>query len=582
MHRRVGTYMVAGAPVLVDAIDEGRPQPSASHLPDVGGSASPLRVHDALARWEGWSLAVTSPRGDGHRRRRGARVVSAPLPGGVPLTVTFDAEPGSLPRLRYGRQYQVRARAVDIAGNSLSVEAADELLQIWAAVIRRAAGAPRRGADPSSTGDSNRWAPGWWSSSSGRPRASRSNGWSSAATATRTRPQCGRRLSALPRTDPASAGLRYLATSERHLAPPKAAQLDVERRACSTPSLTTPRMPCRARRKGRLTDSASSTSPPAVAVPIPDTVDVDPVTGASAAARRSSRSRTGGSSSPASRAQLCCRTCPTRSAPGRRCAGCPASRSAPRPASTARTASYRRPVDPRSGQSWRPSVSTAAIGFDGAWPLAQTVPVRSPKARARRGGTPRPGADRVRCRQDAGHHAAQFVPAARCARTPRHLVVGGGEPSAARPRADCGDAELALRGLAWLLTPYRELTLVHAVQRPLIDRTLTRLTAVRAAGETATALVVTSRGRAQHARLDLLAGGPSRSTTRTSSLRSQSHRARPRLDTCVPPAPDWDGSVDGSCCISARSNSPAPEPVPHPAPPVPHPPAWPEAAAGNP
>ena len=37
----------------------------------------------------------------------------------------FKALPGTLPRLRYGRSYWLRARAVDLAGNSLAPQPDD-------------------------------------------------------------------------------------------------------------------------------------------------------------------------------------------------------------------------------------------------------------------------------------------------------------------------------------------------------------------------------------------------------------------------------------------------------------------------
>src|ERR1019366_6136474 len=40
------------------------------------------------------------------------------------MTTAYSAMPGSLPELRFGRQYRVRARAVDLAGNSVPLKAA--------------------------------------------------------------------------------------------------------------------------------------------------------------------------------------------------------------------------------------------------------------------------------------------------------------------------------------------------------------------------------------------------------------------------------------------------------------------------
>src|SRR5262249_40878085 len=49
----------------------------------------------------------------------------AELPPGLKFKSRFKAVKHSLPRLRFGRAYAIRARAVDLAGNSLSPQTAD-------------------------------------------------------------------------------------------------------------------------------------------------------------------------------------------------------------------------------------------------------------------------------------------------------------------------------------------------------------------------------------------------------------------------------------------------------------------------
>jgi hypothetical protein len=39
--------------------------------------------------------------------------------GDFKMETNFVAQPGSLPRLRFGSQYQMRVRTVDLSGNSL-------------------------------------------------------------------------------------------------------------------------------------------------------------------------------------------------------------------------------------------------------------------------------------------------------------------------------------------------------------------------------------------------------------------------------------------------------------------------------
>ena len=42
-----------------------------------------------------------------------------PANGNIPLQVDYAAAPGTLPTLRFGHTYRFRARAVDLAGNSV-------------------------------------------------------------------------------------------------------------------------------------------------------------------------------------------------------------------------------------------------------------------------------------------------------------------------------------------------------------------------------------------------------------------------------------------------------------------------------
>jgi hypothetical protein len=86
----------------------------------VAPSAAKLSLHESMFRWDNWSLAVPPP---------GKTI----LPDGTATTTTVDSGSAALgldvsyevptspadalPILRYGRQYYVRARAVDLAGN---------------------------------------------------------------------------------------------------------------------------------------------------------------------------------------------------------------------------------------------------------------------------------------------------------------------------------------------------------------------------------------------------------------------------------------------------------------------------------
>ncbi len=87
-------------------------------------------LHESLFRWTGWSLCTPRPgralraREDPDSKSQGEESVEVTdvATGGNGLSVSFKALPGSLPRLRFGQLYRMRARLVDLAGNSLAVD----------------------------------------------------------------------------------------------------------------------------------------------------------------------------------------------------------------------------------------------------------------------------------------------------------------------------------------------------------------------------------------------------------------------------------------------------------------------------
>ena len=129
--RRVGTYVFldAGPGGTHTIEDEGfvqigaveALQPSATRV---------IRAHETLFTWDGWSLAAPRP-GEAILPDMGPPDADNPdgvtKHGVVPntaatpfrLETTFKAKAGTLPRLRYGHSYRVRVRVVDLAGNSV-------------------------------------------------------------------------------------------------------------------------------------------------------------------------------------------------------------------------------------------------------------------------------------------------------------------------------------------------------------------------------------------------------------------------------------------------------------------------------
>ncbi|HJS29437.1 MAG TPA: hypothetical protein VJ768_07435, partial [Anaerolineales bacterium] len=118
--QRLGTYHFPDVPngpeTLTDLLDEGFVQMGATE-PMPGTAVKVLRVHESIFTWAGWSLCAPRP---------GLTILTDHTPGEVqntPVTqfqmeTSFRARPGSLPRLRFGAEYRLRARVVDLAGNS--------------------------------------------------------------------------------------------------------------------------------------------------------------------------------------------------------------------------------------------------------------------------------------------------------------------------------------------------------------------------------------------------------------------------------------------------------------------------------
>ncbi len=117
--RRVDAEVLDHGTVLKDVADEGYVQSTtATETAEV--EDSPVHVHEAMFSWGGWSLSAPRP-GKRVRHEAGEEIVEDPDTDPDPITpIVLHArvEPGTLPRLRYGRSYAFRAWGVDLAGNS--------------------------------------------------------------------------------------------------------------------------------------------------------------------------------------------------------------------------------------------------------------------------------------------------------------------------------------------------------------------------------------------------------------------------------------------------------------------------------
>ena len=87
-------------------------------------------LHESMFRWSGWSLCTPRP----GRAIKAEKVEGSEIQAEVPsaggevaekgsgLVATFKTQKGTLPRLRFGQLYRFRARIVDLAGNSLALD----------------------------------------------------------------------------------------------------------------------------------------------------------------------------------------------------------------------------------------------------------------------------------------------------------------------------------------------------------------------------------------------------------------------------------------------------------------------------
>ena len=144
LHRRDGTYRLGHGSVVLTTHDEegftqlavvqpaddpNRPVDPVAEAPGIPQPGTDLYLNERVARWNGWTLSAPRP---------GTPLNRSPDPSARPdhdptvgqsvttfaMTTSFTAHPGSLPTLRFGARYRMRARAADLAGHSVPLSAA--------------------------------------------------------------------------------------------------------------------------------------------------------------------------------------------------------------------------------------------------------------------------------------------------------------------------------------------------------------------------------------------------------------------------------------------------------------------------
>jgi hypothetical protein len=143
LHQRNATYAFPGGSVAsVTQLEEGfvqtavaQPADDPTRAPDPNATAAnapqpgtDLYIHERIARWDGWSLSAPRPGLSLNRSADPGQALDADPTVGQPstpfkMTSSYTAAKASLPELRFGGRYKLRVRVVDLAGNSVALDA---------------------------------------------------------------------------------------------------------------------------------------------------------------------------------------------------------------------------------------------------------------------------------------------------------------------------------------------------------------------------------------------------------------------------------------------------------------------------
>jgi len=140
--RRIGSYTIQSPGAAAVSVTESDGSPivdegyiKAASTSSADDAASDLYLHETMFRWDGWSLVakrpgrtiVPVPSNGGLQQEESVAVPAAVLATDFKLETAFEPVKGSLPRLRFGHTYKFRVRGVDLAGNSIAPETDDEV-----------------------------------------------------------------------------------------------------------------------------------------------------------------------------------------------------------------------------------------------------------------------------------------------------------------------------------------------------------------------------------------------------------------------------------------------------------------------
>jgi len=120
--RRTGTFRFTRIDREITLEDEGYVSSAVTQAADE--SNADMYTHESLFCWEGWSLVAPRP-GKAINPQDNPEEIQNSATTAFRLETKFKPVAKSLPRLRYGTGYRLRARAVDLAGNGLGSDVTD-------------------------------------------------------------------------------------------------------------------------------------------------------------------------------------------------------------------------------------------------------------------------------------------------------------------------------------------------------------------------------------------------------------------------------------------------------------------------
>ena len=121
-------FEISEKPDSEGCITMGTTESAVPPSPSIPSSLPNLYLSESLFRWEGWSLCVPRPVTRLNTKNNKPDKYVPETDTEFKMISSFSVVKGSLPSLRFGNKYGLRARVVDLAGNSITLEEANDII----------------------------------------------------------------------------------------------------------------------------------------------------------------------------------------------------------------------------------------------------------------------------------------------------------------------------------------------------------------------------------------------------------------------------------------------------------------------